>query len=155
MQCASPSCVIVCPVSATYATHDGIVVMDYMKCIGCRYCMTACPYASRYFDVGDEYGKGCDGEAAYDHRPSTEYSRVWPREHDTSPIGNARKCHYCQHRLTRGLLPACIEACPTDAMVFGDLDDDRSLVKILISENATHRMKEELGNEPKTYYKSS
>jgi molybdopterin-containing oxidoreductase family iron-sulfur binding subunit len=155
MHCATPSCVIVCPVSATYETHDGIVVMDYMKCIGCRYCMTACPYSSRYFDVGDEYGKGCDGEAAYDHRPSNEYSRVWPREHDISPIGNPRKCHYCQHRLSRGLLPACIEACPTDALVFGDLNDARSLVTMLISENATYRMKEELGNEPKTYYKTS
>ncbi len=152
--CEQPSCVLACPVSATYQTPDGTVAMDYMKCIGCRYCMTACPYGSRYFDVGDEYAEGCDGEVAYEHRPSPEYSRAWPREHHTSPIGNVRKCHHCQHRLDRGSLPACVEACPADALAFGCLNDRDGYLRAAISTHATHRLKEELGNGPKLWYRA-
>ncbi len=154
MHCASPACVLVCPVAATYRTPDGTVVMDYMKCIGCRYCMTACPYASRTFDVGDEWGEGCHAEVPYDRRPSPEYGRAWPREHHTSPIGNVRKCHHCQHRLAHGKLPACVEACPATALVFGDLNDPFSLVREKISHYGAHRLKEELGNEPTVYYRT-
>ena len=154
MHCATPSCTLVCPVKATFKSPDGTVVMDYNKCIGCRYCMSACPYSSRYFDFGDNYGDGCTGEAAYTERPSPEYGRAWPREHHTSPVGNVRKCHHCQHLLARGELPACVDSCPTDAIVFGDLNDSASLVHKLVSRNPTQRLKEELGNEPKVYYKA-
>ena len=152
--CEQPSCVLVCPVEATWRTPDGTVAMDYMKCIGCRYCVTACPYASRSFDFGDSYGEGCTGEAAYERRPSPEYGREWPREHHVSPVGNVRKCHHCQHRLEQESLPACVVACPTAAMVFGDLEDPDSMVASSIAENNTYRMKEELGNEPTVYYRS-
>jgi Fe-S-cluster-containing dehydrogenase component len=153
LHCAHPTCVMVCPVDATYRTPDGIVVMDYMKCIGCRYCLTACPYASRSFDVGDSYADGLDTTLPYEKRPSREYGRVWKREHHVSPIGNARKCHYCMHRLHRGLLPACVEACPTSALVFGDQTDPDSLVEIQKSFAPTHRLKEDLGNEPQVWYR--
>lgn len=153
-QCERPSCVLVCPVAATWRTPDGIVVMDFMKCIGCRYCMTACPYASRYFDVGDAYADGTGAEIAYEQRPSPEYGRAWPREHHTSPIGNVRKCHFCQHRLERGGLPACVEACPTGAIVFGDLRDTDSLVAVTVSEEPCRRLKEDLGNEPTVWYRT-
>ncbi len=154
MHCATPACVLVCPVGATYATPDGTVVMDYMKCIGCRYCMTACPYSARTFDVGDRYGEGCQGEVAYERRPSPDYARAWPREHHDSPIGNVRKCHHCLHRLSRGSLPACVATCPTSALVFGDLNDPYSLAQESISRHGSHRLKEELGNEPMVYYRS-
>ena len=153
MHCATPACVLVCPVAATYRTPDGTVVMDYMKCIGCRYCMTACPYASRTFDVGDGYSDGCGGRGAYEDRPSPDYGRSWPREHHTSPIGNVRKCHHCQHRLAQGVLPACVEACPSAAIVFGDLEDPNSLLRESITWRSGHRLKEELGNEPTVYYR--
>jgi molybdopterin-containing oxidoreductase family iron-sulfur binding subunit len=151
--CEQPSCVLVCPVEATWQAEDGTVAMDYQKCIGCRYCITACPYGSRYFDFGDSYADGCEQEVAYEARPSPEYSRVWKREHHTSPIGNVRKCHHCQHRLAHESLPACVEACPTDAIVFGDLKDPASLVSTRIASEHTTRLKEELGNEPTVYYK--
>ncbi len=153
--CAQPACCLVCPVIATYLTPDGTVVMDYNKCIGCRYCMTACPYGSRYFDFGDRYGDGCAGEVPYEHeRPTTEYGREWWRHHEQSPVGNVRKCHHCMHRLVEGSLPTCVTSCPTDALVFGDLNDPNSLVREMVSRNPTSRMKEELGNEPKTYYRA-
>ena len=154
MHCAQPSCTLVCPVKATFISPDGTVVMDYNKCIGCRYCMSACPYASRYFDFGDNYGDGCTGEVAYEHRPSPEYGRAWPREHHTSPVGNVRKCHHCQHLMARGQLPACVDSCPTDAIIFGDINDRGSLVQQFISRHPTDRLKEELGNEPKVYYRA-
>lgn len=151
--CEEPSCVSVCPVEATWKGEDGTVVMDYMKCIGCRYCITACPYGSRYFDFGDSYAEGCETEVAYEARPSPEYGRAWERSEHTSPVGNVRKCHHCTHRLGKSSLPACVEACPTDAIVFGDLKDRDSLVSTSIAKNPTHRLKEELGNEPTVYYK--
>jgi Fe-S-cluster-containing dehydrogenase component len=151
--CEHPSCVLVCPVEATWQSEDGTVAMDYMKCIGCRYCITACPYGARYFDFGDSYADGCEQEVAYEARPSPEYSRAWEREGHLSPIGNVRKCHHCQHRLRRGSIPACVESCPTDAIVFGDLHDPNSLVSTLIATHHTHRLKEELGNEPTVYYR--
>lgn len=154
MHCAEPSCVLVCPVEATWQTPDGTVAMDYMKCIGCRYCMTACPYSSRFFDFGDQYSEGCGTELPYEQRPSPEYSRAWEPEHHTSPVGNVRKCHHCQHRLNQGSLPACVESCPTDAIQFGDLQDPGALVSEQLGRHRTQRLKEELGNEPKVYYKS-
>ena len=154
MHCATPACVLVCPVAATYRTLDGTVVMDYMKCIGCRYCMTACPYSARTFDVGDRYGAGCQGEVAYERRPSPDYDRPWLGEHHESPVGNVRKCHHCMHRLARGSLPACVLACATSSLTFGDLNDPYSLVQESISHHGSQRLKEELGNEPTVYYRT-
>ena len=105
MHCAKPSCVQVCPVSATFLQADGMVTMDYDKCIGCRYCMTNCPYGARSFDFGESYNNEGPGEAAWERRPSHEYDRAWTREDGDSPIGNVRKCHFCLHRVQRGALP--------------------------------------------------
>lgn len=151
--CAQPTCVLVCPVSATWRTPDGIVVMDYMKCIGCRYCMTACPYASRSFDMGDAWSEGLPAEASYERRPSPDNSRAWKRAPLTSPIGNVRKCHLCSHRIRQGLLPSCVDVCPTGAIVFGDLRDPDSLVSVSKARNTTHRLKEDLGNDPMVWYR--
>ncbi|MEQ1571928.1 MAG: 4Fe-4S dicluster domain-containing protein [Myxococcota bacterium] len=154
MHCAEPSCVSVCPVSATFIQPDGVVVMDYEKCIGCRYCMTNCPYGARSFDFGESYGEAGPGEATWERRPSPEYQRAWVREEHASPVGNARKCHLCLHRTREGLLPACVEACPTGAITFGDLANEHGPVGIAIVEQPTVRLREELGNEPKVYYRS-
>lgn len=155
MHCAEPSCVQVCPVSATFIQPDGAVVMDYEKCIGCRYCMTNCPYGARSFDFGESYSDGCPGEAAWERRPSPEYGRAWTREGTfSSPVGNVRKCHLCLHRLHENELPACVEACPTEAIVFGDLANPRGPVGATVDGTETTRLREELGNEPKVHYRT-
>jgi len=162
MQCDNPPCVPVCPVSATYKNEDGVVVIDYDECIGCRYCITACPYAARTFDFGDTYTKGtpvAEGlivgrEQAddYERIPNFEYGEAWPRQRDVSPIGNARKCQFCLHRLNVGMLPACVTTCIGRATYFGDANDPDSLVSELIGRPNVMRLKEELGTQPRVYY---
>jgi len=162
MQCDNPPCVPVCPVSATYKNADGVVVIDYDECIGCRYCITACPYAARTFDFGNTYTQGtpvAEGlivgrERAddYERIPSFEYGEAWPRERETSPIGNTRKCQFCLHRLNVGMLPACVTTCIGRATYFGDANDPDSLVSELISRSNVMRLKEELGTQPRVYY---
>ena len=156
MQCQNPPCTAVCPVRATYARPDGVVVVDYEVCIGCRYCLAACPYGARCSDFGEFYTvEQAPQIAAYDLSPSFEYGRVWKRRPDsrrTSPIGNARKCTFCLHRLEKGLLPACITTCIGGARVFGDMHDDASLAAQLAASLRVMRLKEELGTEPSVYY---
>jgi Fe-S-cluster-containing dehydrogenase component len=118
-QCAHPPCVQVCPVGATFTTEDGVVLVDKDRCIGCRYCIQACPYGARYLD------------------PRTR---------------TADKCTFCYHRVVRGLLPACVEVCPTQARVFGDL---RSKASRLVRFRRVHKLnvlKPALNTEPKVYY---
>ncbi len=163
MQCDNPPCVSVCPVSATYKNAEGVVVIDYEQCIGCRYCISACPYSARTFDVGRVYTDNTAmaegaiaGEASvdgYERKASFEYGEEWPREsHNASPIGNVRKCHFCLHRLKEGMLPACATTCIGRATYFGDADDPDSLVAELIAAPNVMRLKEELGTEPRVYY---
>lgn len=153
MQCDNPPCVPVCPVNATWKRADGIVVVAYDICIGCRYCMAACPYGAQYFDYGDFYTK--DSTPAlqpYEVGPSPEYKENRVRRGDESPIGNVRKCHFCIHRLDEGMLPACVTTCVGGATYFGDANDPDSLVSKLIASPRVMRRKEELGTEPKVYY---
>ncbi len=152
MQCQKPPCVQVCPVQATYKRPDGIVVIDYEDCIGCKYCLNACPYGARYFDAGDYYTYNTPKIEAYEKRATYEYGERWPRKKRESPIGNARKCHFCLHRLEKGLLPACIVACMGRARHFGDINDSKSLVSELVPKYKAGRLKEELGTEPSVYY---
>ena len=152
MQCDNPPCVPVCPVSATWKRADGIVVVDYDVCIGCRYCIMACPYNARTFDFGERYTNGTPKEMAYETRPTFEYREQWPREPDRSPIGNARKCHFCIHRIESGMLPSCTTSCVGGATYFGDANDPNSLVSKLTGQPNVIRLREELGTNPRVYY---
>jgi Fe-S-cluster-containing dehydrogenase component len=166
MQCENPPCVPVCPVGATYTNAEGIVEMNYERCIGCRYCLTACPYSARTSDFGLTYNDGnpiADG-LIMGQNLADQYERLtnfeYGREHDRpagvrqSPIGNARKCHFCQHRILEGILPACVTTCIGRATYFGDATDPYALVTSLIASPNVMRLKEELGTEPRVYYLS-
>ena len=162
MQCDEPPCVPVCPVNATYKSQDGVVVIDYDQCIGCRYCVTACPYGARTFDFGNYYTQstpaaegilvGGATAGQYERATNFEYNQAREREGDVSPVGNVRKCHFCMHRVRNGMLPACVTTCIGTATFFGDANDPDSLVSDLIASPNVMRLKEELGTEPRVYY---
>ncbi len=133
--CAKPSCVRVCPTKATYKRPDGIVAMDYHRCIGCRFCMAACPYGSRSFNWRDP-------------RPFIKETNP---EFPTRMKGVVEKCTFCSERLAKGLNPACADA-SAGAIVFGDLDDPNSAVRKVLGEKYTLRRKPELGTGPSVYY---
>ncbi|MBI2907090.1 MAG: 4Fe-4S dicluster domain-containing protein [Chloroflexi bacterium] len=156
MQCENPPCVRVCPVGATYRRADGIVVIDYETCIGCRFCVTACPYGARSFDFGEFYTAGrTPSTALYELRANFEYGRPWkrsPNDRNSSPVGNARKCSFCLHRLENEMLPACITTCIARARYFGDLNSPQSLVAQQLSSSRMMRLKEELGTSPSVHY---
>ncbi len=158
--CQNPPCTSVCPVGATYKrAQDGIVVVDYDKCIGCRYCETACPYGARYFDFGENY-PSVTQKTAFAQVPSPEYTQFRAREHEKSPIGNVRKCTFCvhlqdangQYDRAAGRWPACAKTCTGKAIHFGDFNDPRSDVSRLLRERPAVRLKEELGTQPNVYY---
>lgn len=152
MQCDSPTCTPVCPVKATYKRDDGIVMIDYRKCIGCRYCLVACPYGARSADVG-RYFTGGMKKQTYEVENSGEYGKVYKRKtHWHSPIGNARKCHFCIHRVEKGELTRCTATCLGHATYFGDLNDPKSLITKVIAKANTFRYREELGTKPRVIY---
>jgi molybdopterin-containing oxidoreductase family iron-sulfur binding subunit len=150
MQCDNPPCVQVCPVSATYKMDNGVVNVDYDRCIGCRYCMIGCPYGARYFDFGDNYDDEVMGSGEV---TSPEYGVArGAREGGESPVGNVRKCSLCMHRLNRGEEPACVETCVGDARNAGDLDDPESEVSELADSSRSFQLKEAEGTDPNVYY---
>ena len=152
MQCDEPPCVPVCPVKATYKRPDGVVEIDYNQCIGCRYCVTACPYSARTFDFGENYTDGTPKPQPYEKTSSPEYGKKWNRDRGGSTVGNVRKCQFCLHRLEVGMLPACVTTCVGIATFFGDANDPDSLVSELIGKPNVMRLKEEMGTKPKVYY---
>ena len=152
LHCQDAPCVEVCPVQATYHREDGLVVMDYDRCIGCRYCEVACPYDARKFNWAERN----------DVNP---YIPIWGEaEVERRPRGVVEKCTFCSHRIDDGLAsglmpgvdrdatPACVNACPVGARTFGNLKDPNSRLSQLIANNPTLRLREELGTEPSVYY---
>lgn len=137
MQCAKPTCVYGCPVIATWKEPDGIVVVDYDKCIACRNCMVTCPYGARHFNW------------AHPHVPEGEINPKVPLE---EKAGAVEKCTFCIQRTRNGGTTACTEACPVGARTFGDLNDPNSEVSILIKTRRVMRLKEEYGTEPMIWY---
>jgi tetrathionate reductase subunit B len=117
--CANPPCVQVCPVKATFSTRDGAVIVDSSRCVGCRYCIQACPYGARYI------------------HPKTN---------------TADKCTFCYHRVVKGLQPACVEVCPTQARIFGDLRSKASRLVRFQRLNKLSVLKPNLNTEPKVHY---
>jgi molybdopterin-containing oxidoreductase family iron-sulfur binding subunit len=136
MHCAQPPCVPVCPTQATWKRQDGIVMMDYHRCIGCRFCMAACPYGARSFNFVDP-------------RP---HLRQGNPEYPTRTQGVVEKCDFCEERLAEGRQPACVEACPGKALSFGDLNDANSTVRKLLRERLAVQRKPELGAGPSVFY---
>jgi molybdopterin-containing oxidoreductase family iron-sulfur binding subunit len=140
-QCANPPCVKVCPVEATWQEPDGITVIDYDWCIGCRYCAAACPYWARRFNFTTP-------EIPADElNPDMSYLSNRPRT-----LGVMEKCTYCLHRTREGRLPACLEACPTGARKFGNVLDPESEVAQILRTKRIFVLKEELSALPRFFY---
>jgi len=139
--CENPPCVEVCPVQATWKEEDGIVVIDYDWCIGCRYCMAACPYDGRRFNW---------------QTPEIKESEVNKNQHYLGnrlrKKGVMEKCTFCIQRSRTGKNPACVEACPTGARIFGNLLDPTSEIRWVLENKKVFRLKEDLGTEPKFWY---
>jgi len=147
-QCDNPPCVKVCPVGATYKRTDGIILVDNVRCIGCRFCMAACPYSARVFNWGKP------------KPPVERHGEVYsPETSSPSLIGTVEKCDFCPDSIRKGELPPCIPACPNGALYFGDELDDTvtngfETVRFseLLREKAGYRYLEELGTLPRVYY---
>ena len=134
--CENPPCVPVCPTKATFQRADGLVMMDYHRCIGCRYCMAACPYGARSFNW-------------IDPRPGI------PRINEAYPTrtkGVVEKCSFCDERLAQNILPACVEACKEKGLFFGDLNDPGSEIRKILKSRYVIRRRPEIGTNPKVYY---
>jgi len=145
-QCDNPPCVKVCPVGATFKRTDGIVLVDNERCIGCRFCMAACPYSARVFN----WGNPPEGELNIPYSPETSVP---------SKIGTVAKCDFCPDMLRDGKLPHCVTSCPNGVIYFGDEIDDtvtngEETVRLsaLLKDKAGYRYMEDLGTKPRVYY---
>lgn len=176
MHCENPSCCDVCPTGATYKTAEGFVLIDWETCIGCRYCMVACPYGVRYYAdekqlVQPDIREVFPGNSDKMWNPPWQMpeSRRDPKHGvGIQPTDVVSKCTFCYHRVSkapagaidldpgnpalRDFVPACVVTCPASARYFGDLDNPRSQVRALIGEKRGTRLKDETGNRPQVYY---
>jgi molybdopterin-containing oxidoreductase family iron-sulfur binding subunit len=140
-QCRNPPCTKVCPTGATWTEPDGIVVIDYDWCIGCRYCMAACPYGARRFNWSQP-------QISVDELNSeTHYLGNRPR-----PKGVVEKCTFCIQRTRQGRYPACVEVCPVGARKFGNLLDPESEIRYILENKRVLVLKEELNTLPRFFY---
>ncbi len=140
-QCREAPCTKVCPVKATWQEDDGLVVVDYNWCIGCRYCMAACPYDARRFNYS---------------RPKLSPDQINPCQSYLSnrlrPKGVVEKCTFCLHRTREGKYPACLEVCPTGARIFGNIRDPGSEINYILKNKRVYVLKEDVGTRPRFYY---
>ncbi|GAB4545477.1 MAG: 4Fe-4S dicluster domain-containing protein [Anaerolineae bacterium] len=165
--CANAPCVAVCPTQAMHKAEGGITMIDTAKCIGCRYCMAICPYGVIHFNREEPLQFWRDEKALITgstSSPSGVTQQVGgtvipyynPDREQTlpgiRPQGVVEKCTFCDHRVAKGELPYCVEACPASARIFGDLDDPNSEVSYLLGKYRPFRLREDLGTEPKVYY---
>lgn len=148
MQCENAPCLNVCPVGATYRTDEGVILINHERCIGCRLCMSACPYGARSFNWGDP-----------ENPPGATFAQYSPEFPVPHRRGTVEKCMLCAHRTKDGKLPACADSCPMNAIYLGDLTQDvatngKEVVKLsrFLSENNAFRLKEELGTRPRVWY---
>jgi molybdopterin-containing oxidoreductase family iron-sulfur binding subunit len=154
MHCDHPACVTVCPVDATFKRRDGLVLIDNERCIGCRFCMAACPYSTRVFN----WSEPDQGEISLDmdmkhHKPSPEFTGA------PSLKGTVDKCDFCPHTIKENKLPHCVTACPNGVFYFGDKYEDTVTngqetlrLKKLITDKNGYRLMENLGTKPSVYY---
>lgn len=140
--CENPPCVDVCPTGASEKHANGIVTVDTNKCIGCRYCMLACPYDARKFHYTKAEG----------YYPEKGYSQVEQVRYADYDVGVVEKCDFCIERVNQGELPICVKTCPSRARFFGDLDDPDSEVSQLIVKHGAVPLHAELGTGPSVYY---
>ncbi len=154
MHCAKPKCVEVCPEKAISVRPDGIVVIDYEKCTNKATCVHDCPYKVPLVDLAGFYGEGTPRIQDYETRPNFEYGKQWKRTPNevAPPMGKARKCHFCLHRLEVGQLPMCVTTCIGRATYFGDANDPKALVNEVRRGAKTMRLLEHLGTEPRVIY---
>ncbi|MEE8347274.1 MAG: 4Fe-4S dicluster domain-containing protein [Dehalococcoidia bacterium] len=167
MHCDNAPCVKVCPVGARYKENNGIVSTDWDRCIGCRYCEVACPYSVNYFNWMDpkknQYLDWNDGDlGSITNGASPPYANPdlqgrHGEENRKIAGGNhlkgvVEKCTFCVHRVEKGLLPACVDNCPSFALNFGDLDDPDSNVSKLLEEKPSFRLEEAFNTEPRVHY---
>ena len=136
LHCENAPCVKVCPTGATFKDSDGRVLINYDRCIGCRYCMAACPYNVRVFNWQKPV-----------RQPDFSYGEVPAR-----PLGVMEKCSLCVERTTKGMEPRCVEVCPAKARKFGDLDDPKSEISKTVRERGGQQLLAEKGTKPKVYY---
>ena len=140
-QCRNAPCVQACPVQATWQEKDGVVVVDYNWCIGCRYCMAACPYDARRFNY---------------KKPTIEPGQINPNQNYLSnrirPKGVVEKCTFCLQRTREGRLPACLEVCPTGSRIFGNILDPESEINHILQNKRVYVLKEDVGTSPRFYY---
>jgi Fe-S-cluster-containing dehydrogenase component len=148
MHCDVPPCVKVCPVDATFKRDDGIVLIDNERCIGCRFCMAACPYSTRVFNW--------DKPILPKETLNMEYS---PETSCPPKVGTVGKCDFCPDMVRKGELPHCVSACPNGVFYFGDMNEDTitngsETVRFsqLIRDKAGYRLMEDLGTKPRVYY---
>ena len=165
--CDNAPCVKVCPVGARYKRIDGLVLTDYERCIGCRYCEVACPYGVNFFnwkqpadnyymDWSDPDIRAASGGAVPPYRNPDLDGRYGSEQKQVAGGGHFRgiveKCTFCVQRIEKGLQPACVTVCPVQALVFGDLEDQESPVSTYLRGKQSFRLLEETGTEPRVHY---